>query len=240
MSPEAHRRHRCRGAARRPTVGRLGASNPGSLPIDFPPPRRASTRALVSRAPQAATGASRRPPPRAITVNPGSQSEPRFQSPFFGTIRPQTVDLMTEATAEDRAPGRMSLAEYARAVEAGWTKDELMRAILHELPRRLERLTPEERTRVLTERPPLTATRWDALIAATAEHVAGLHGLSPPAWTDEPERFVDLPWVLPEPELDDMRQDALWYAPAAFIRHGVLPDPRDLDRRGGERHDWVA
>ena len=32
-------------------------------------------------------------PPRAITVNPGSQSEPRFQSPFFGTIRPQTVDL---------------------------------------------------------------------------------------------------------------------------------------------------
>ena len=56
-----------------------------------------------------------------------------------------------------------------------------------------------------------------------------LHELSPPAWTDEPEeRFIDLPWVLPEPELDDMRQDALWYAPAAFIRHGVLPDPRDL------------
>ena len=147
---------------------------------------------------------------------------------------------MIKATAEDRAPGRMSLADYARAVEAGWTKDELMRAILHELPRRLDRLTPVERTRVLTERPPLTATRWDALIAATAEHVAGLHGLSPPAWTDEPQRFVDLPWVLPEPELDDMRQDAIWYAPAAFIRHGVLPDPRDLDRRGGERHDWVA
>ena len=38
-------------------------------------------------------GQTRRPPPRAITVNPGSQSEPRFQSPFFGTIRPQTVDL---------------------------------------------------------------------------------------------------------------------------------------------------
>ena len=35
-------------------------------------------------------------------------------------------------------------------------------------------------------------------------------------------------------------RSTLWYAPAAFIRHGVLPDPRDLDRRGGERHDWVA
>ena len=140
-------------------------------------------------------------------MNPGSQSEPRFQSALFWYDPAADGGFMTEATAEDRAPGRMSLADYARAVEAGWTKDELMRAILHELPRRLERLTPEERTRVLTERPPLT---------------------------------VDLPWVLPEPELDDMRQDALWYAPAAFIRHGVLPDPRDLDRRGGERHDWVA
>ena len=58
MSPEAHRRHRCRGAARRPTVGReRGASNPVA-PHRFPPPRRASTRALVSRTPQAATGAS--------------------------------------------------------------------------------------------------------------------------------------------------------------------------------------
>ena len=173
-------------------------------------------------------------------MNPGSQSEPQIPVALFWYDPAADGGFMTEATAEDRAPGRMSLADYARAVEAGWTKDELMRAILHELPRRLERLTPEERTRVLTERPPLTATRWDALIAATAEHVAGLHGLSPPAWTDEPERFVDLPWVLPEPEFDDMRQDALWYAPAAFIRHGVLPDPRDLDRRGGERHDWVA
>ena len=147
---------------------------------------------------------------------------------------------MTEESRKDRSPGRVSIADYALAVESGWTKDELMRAILHELPRRLQRLTQAERRRVLAERPPVTATRWDALLAATVEHVAGLHGLPPPAWTDEPARFVELPWVLPEPELDDMRHDAVWYAPAAFIRHGVLPDPRDLDRRGGERHDWGA
>ena len=147
---------------------------------------------------------------------------------------------MTKASPEDAAPGRVSLADYARAVESGWTKDELMRAILHELSRRLRRLPPAERARMLAERPPVTATRWDALIAATAEHIAELHGLSPPAWTDEPARFVDLPWVLPEPQFDEMRHDAIWFAPAAFIRHGVLPDPRDLDRRGGERHDWVA
>ncbi len=147
---------------------------------------------------------------------------------------------MTDALPEARAPGRVSIADYARAVESGWTMDELMRAILHELPRRFQRLPPAERSRVLAEPPPLTATPWDALLAATAEHVAGLHGLPPPTWTDEPARFLDLPWVLPEPEFDDMRHDAVWYAPAAFIRHGVLPDPRDLDRRGGERRDWVA
>ena len=185
-------------------------------------------------------GRTRRPPPARDHGEPRLPKRAQIPVALFWYDPAADGGFMTEATAEDRAPGRMSLADYARAVEAGWTKDELMRAILHELPRRLERLTPEERTRVLTERPPLTATRWDALIAAMAEHVAGLHGLSPPAWTDEPERFVDLPWVLTEPELDDMRQDALWYAPAAFIRHGVLPDPRDLDRRGGERHDWVA
>lgn len=147
---------------------------------------------------------------------------------------------MTEALREDRRSDRVSIADYVRAVESGWTKDELMRAILHELPRKLQRLTQAERERVLAERPPVTATRWDALLAATAEHVAGLHGLPPPAWTDEPARFVEPPWVLPEPEFDDLRHDAIWYAPAAFVRHGVLPDPRDLDRRGGERHDWVA
>ena len=147
---------------------------------------------------------------------------------------------MTEASGDHAAPGRVSLADYARAVEAGWTKDELMRAILHELPRRLQRLGQSERGRVLAEAPPLTATPWDALLAATAEHVAGLHGLPPPAWTDEPARFLDLPWVLPEPELEDMRHDAIWNAPAAYIRHGALPDPRDLDWRGGERHDWCA
>ena len=74
MSAEAHRRHRCRGAARRSTVGpELGASNPVA-PHRFPPPRRASTRALVSRAPQAATGASAPSAPSAPSTIDASPS----------------------------------------------------------------------------------------------------------------------------------------------------------------------
>ncbi|MCY3597468.1 MAG: hypothetical protein OXG71_08550 [Rhodospirillales bacterium] len=69
------------------------------------------------------------------------------------------------------------------------------------------------------------------------EHVARLYGHQLPAWIDEPERFLDRTWVLPD--IPFMRRNAILYAPAAFIRHGAPPDPRDLDPRGGERHAWV-
>ena len=83
----------------------------------------------------------------------------------------------------------------------------------------------------LAERVPLTHTKWDAL------HVAWLHGHEAPAWVDEPERFLDSTWVVsPIPEI---RMHSLMFAPAAFLRHGAIPDPRDLDRRGGERCDWA-
>ena len=60
-----------------------------------------------------------------------------------------------------------------------------------------------------------------------------LHGHEPPGWVDEPERFLDSTWVLsPIPVI---RMESLMFAPAAFLRHGAIPDPRDLDRRGGER-----
>ena len=36
------------------------------------------------------------------------------------------------------------------------------------------------------------------------------------------------------------RADAAMYGPGAFIRHGAVPDPLELDGRGGERFDWMA
>ena len=58
MSPEAHRRHRCRGAARRPTVGReLGDFEPRRSPSISTAASRVHPRPGLAR-PQAATGAS--------------------------------------------------------------------------------------------------------------------------------------------------------------------------------------
>lgn len=132
---------------------------------------------------------------------------------------------------------RLSLSEYTRAVDAGWPDDDIGRAIIHDLPRRFHALPPAAQKRVLSEAPPLTNTRWDALLAATAEHIARLHGHPVPDWVDEAPRFLDPPWVLSN--VRRIRIDSILYAPAAFIRHGALPDPKDLDARGGEKHEWL-
>ena len=66
----------------------------------------------------------------------------------------------------------MKLTEYAEAIASGWTKGELTRAILHDLPRRAVEMEHADREIMLNERPAITATRWDALLAAMVEHVA--------------------------------------------------------------------
>ena len=36
-----------------------------------------------------------------------------------------------------------------------------------------------------------------------------------------------------------IRANALAFGPPAFVRHGTVIDPRDLDERGGEFREWV-
>ena len=118
MSPEAHRRHRCRGAARRPTVGReLGASNPVA-PHRFPPPRRASTRALVSRAPQAATGASAPSAPRENPVRPRRPVHGRAR-----LIRPRAAASSggPHSNSERGRPDRRIIAFSVPARNSSWS-----------------------------------------------------------------------------------------------------------------------
>ena len=85
--------------------------------------------------------------------------------------------------------------------------------------------------------PPLTGTRWDALLAAVVEHIARLHGHRVPPWGNEPARFLEVPWVISTNRV--VAADSVLYSPGAFIRHSVFPDPADLDVRGGERHAWL-
>ena len=126
-----------------------------------------------------------------------------------------------------------SLSWYIEGIAAGWPEGDIQRMIVCGLPRSFHALSAADQRAALAERVPLTHTKWDALLAAMVENVASLHGHEPPGWVDEPERFLDSTWVLsPIPVI---RMESLMFAPAAFLRHGAIPDPRDLDRRGGER-----
>jgi len=75
------------------------------------------------------------------------------------------------------------------------------------------------------EPPPTGDERWDALLAALAEHLAAKHDLAPPAWADL--RVLRRPWF--PAELKVQRADALVRAPAAFRKHGVYLSAVDLE-----------
>jgi hypothetical protein len=66
--------------------------------------------------------------------------------------------------------------------------------------------------------------RWDALLAALAEHLNAQHDLAPPAWADA--RVLRRAWF--PAELAIQRADALVWAPASFRKHGVYLSVRDL------------
>ena len=122
------------------------------------------------------------------------------------------------------------MPDYAQAVVDGWNHAELLRLHLHELPRSLVGLDRERRIELLAERPPMTGTPWDVLLAAMVEHVCELHDLEPPAWSQEPERFLDIPHFF----TNRYRYgETMVYAPAAFLRHGAGLGPRAQSRRRG-------
>jgi hypothetical protein len=75
------------------------------------------------------------------------------------------------------------------------------------------------------EPPPIGDERWDALLAALAEHLAAQHDLAPPDWAES--RVLGRPWF--PAELRIQRAEALVWAPAAFRKHGVYLSARDLD-----------
>ena len=127
-----------------------------------------------------------------------------------------------------------SLADYAQlAQRKDLSVDSIYRAIVCDLPRSLHQLDAETQRRILSKAPSLTATPWDALIAAVAEHFAERHGHETPPWTNERERFLDKPWHA-KTKFHYRQWEAALYCPGAFTRHGTPIHPSDLDSRGGD------
>jgi hypothetical protein len=78
---------------------------------------------------------------------------------------------------------------------------------------------------LLTEEPELVGDdRFDALLAALAEHLLAQHDLAPPQWSEA--RVLKKAWF--PAQLAIARADALVRAPAAFRKHGVFLSAHDL------------
>jgi hypothetical protein len=87
----------------------------------------------------------------------------------------------------------------------------------------------ESRAEAIAERPgPAGDRRHDAYLGALAEHLAAVHDLGRPAWSIEPERFLDRFWFVSE--VPGFRATAIAQAPAAFRRRGVFIPERSLHR----------
>jgi len=88
---------------------------------------------------------------------------------------------------------------------------------------------PEQQRALLAGRPDLTGNqRFDAYLAALAEHLA-VHGDLPvPAWVHEPERFLET-WWFPT-GFRSLHALALVQSPASFRRRGIFVDETELQR----------
>ena len=85
------------------------------------------------------------------------------------------------------------------------------------------------RAALLGDRPATTGDpRYDALMAALAEHLAYHDGIEVPEWTYEADRFLEQ-WWFPI-DLPSVRTDALVHSPGAFRIRGIFIGTGALDR----------
>jgi hypothetical protein len=119
----------------------------------------------------------------------------------------------------------MTVADLA--VHLAQTTDEKIRwKIFWEFLEEYRWESPDTQTALLLGEPPSVGDeRWDALLAALAEHLAAKRDLAPPGWAEL--RVLSRPWF--PAELRVQRADALVHAPAAFRKHGVYLAAADLE-----------
>jgi hypothetical protein len=141
-------------------------------------------------------------------------------------------DIRTGAYRPSASPGPRSparptqtLAGVARRTAAGEDFRVAVREFLDEVA-----LVPQhKRSRLLEEEPVETGDeRYDAFLAALAEHLACRQGEPPPRWCLAPDRFLDRFWFVSPTK--GFRATALAQAPVAFKRRGVLIPERSLAR----------
>ena len=121
----------------------------------------------------------------------------------------------------------MTLRDLAREIAAK-SDEQIRHRLVREFVEEYSWEPAEIKCGLLNEQPSSTNDiRYDAFLAALAEHLAYHDGLAVPRWTQEGNRFLEQ-WWFPV-TLPSVRTDALVHSPAAFRRRGIFIGTGALD-----------
>ena len=110
-----------------------------------------------------------------------------------------------------------------------------LRLLLHGFGLVWQHATNSDRTRLVATEPDPIDARWDASVAALAEHVRSEAALEPPSWTSNPSRHLGRPWFAGGCfEFDQARLIAT--TPHAFRRHDAWLPPSERARHRSVTH----
>ena len=119
------------------------------------------------------------------------------------------------------------LARYVSALR-GSDEDFRLRLVLHDFGMVFQHAATAERVVLLAEEPELFDARWDAFLAAYAEHLAHHAGLEAPAWVGGPRRYLREFWF-PGRRFPRERAATILTTPGAFEAHGIWFPARELE-----------
>ncbi|HLH69613.1 MAG TPA: hypothetical protein VKY90_11395 [Candidatus Dormibacteraeota bacterium] len=121
----------------------------------------------------------------------------------------------------------VSLAETAQAIKASLDGPDRARGesesirLAFSFIEMFERGWVPDRVHLLEDCPePVGDPRFDALLAALAEHLCAKHGGESPAWVGDESRFLETWWFVSG--MRSLEADALVHSPISFARRGVF------------------
>jgi hypothetical protein len=138
---------------------------------------------------------------------------------YLDVIRAR-LDIELDSTTE---PGfrPMTLASVGRAARRHVADGETMLRLCLQFIDDFQEVEPGSRGSLLEDVPPPTGdARWDAFLAALAEHLAYHGNLPIPRWVDRKGRFLKRWWFLSD--LPSVMASALAESPAAFRSRGIF------------------
>ncbi|MGH8897956.1 MAG: helix-turn-helix domain-containing protein [Egibacteraceae bacterium] len=136
------------------------------------------------------------------------------------------LELQPEPADQGASYQPMTLADLAVHLNSSGEETRRWR-LFREFLKEFRHAPAAHRAALLATEPSPVDHRWDALLAAVAEHLAWHHGLRCPEWTHEPSRFLCRFWFTSA--LPTARVAALETSPAAFRRRGIFLDRSELD-----------